>query len=248
MIIKRLDDTTSDGSMAGEPKLAMPRIADMCPDDQPREKAEKYGCGVLSIPDLWAIILRTGSVGYPITQVCRDIMQSNNNKLKVLERRTRQELREVKGLGPMKVIQIEAVMELIRRYNAETPLELPIIRSSADIYQIIKPKIAHLDHEEVWVIIMDRRHRVTKLLQISKGGWASSLFDIKVIIKEALLENASAIALCHNHPSGNMKPSPQDDAITRKCREACGVMEISMLDHIIVSPDEYYSYCDQGRL
>ncbi|MCM1320027.1 MAG: DNA repair protein RadC [Muribaculaceae bacterium] len=248
MIIKRLDDKVGNPNMVSEPKPTLPKVADMCLDDKPREKAEKYGCSVLSVPDLWAIILRTGSVGYPITQVCRDIMQANNNKLKVLERRTRQELLEVRGLGPMKVTQIEAVLELIRRYNAETPLELPIIHSSADIYNIIKPKIAHLDHEEVWVIIMDRRHRVSKLLQISKGGWASSLFDIKIIIKEALLENASAIALCHNHPSGNMTPSPQDDAITRKCKDACSLMEISLLDHLIVSPHEYYSYCDRGRL
>lgn len=245
MIIKKLGD---DGNMLNEPRISLPKVADMCADDQPREKAEKYGCGVLSIPDLWAIILRTGSVGYPITQVCRDIMVANNNKLKVLERRTRQELLGVKGLGPMKVTQIEAVLELIRRYNAETPLELPVVHSSGDIYKVIQPKIAHLDHEEVWAVIMDRRHRVTKLLQVSKGGWASSLFDIKIIIKEALLENASAIALCHNHPSGNMTPSPQDDTITRRCKEACKIMDIVMLDHVIVSTHEYYSYCDHGRL
>ncbi|MCM1005213.1 MAG: DNA repair protein RadC [Prevotella sp.] len=248
MIVKPLQQTDADGNCIAEPRPAMPRVADMCEDDKPRERARKYGCSVLSVPDLWALILRTGSVGYPITEVCRDIMKASNGKLKMLERRTRQELMEVKGLGMMKAIQVEAVMELIRRYNAETPAELPEVRCSRDIYNVISPRIAHLDHEEVWVVIMDRRHRVVKLLQASKGGWASSLFDIKIIIKEALLENAAAIALCHNHPSGNMKPSPQDDAITRKCAEACKIMEIAMLDHIIVSPDNYYSYNDLGQL
>jgi len=248
MIIKALSEQEETGNAAGEPRVVLPRIADMCDDDKPREKARKYGCSVLSVPDLWALVLRTGSVGNPVTQLCRDFMKASNGKLTGLERRTRAELLSVKGLGITKVIQIEAVMELIRRYNAETPAELPLVRDSKDIYNIIKPQIAHLDHEEVWVVIMDRRHRVCKLFQASKGGWAASLFDIKIIIKEALLENASAIALCHNHPSGNMAPSPQDDAITRKCADACRTMEISMLDHLIVSPHAFYSYADEGRL
>lgn len=246
MIIKSLQD--QDGNKAAEPRALLPRVADMCEDDRPREKARKYGCSVLSVPDLWALILRTGSVGNPITQLCRDFMKASDGKLTGLERRTRAELLAVKGLGMTKVIQIEAVMELIRRYNAETPAELPKINTSTDIFNLIKPHLAHLDHEEIWVVIMDRRHRVLKLLQVSKGGWTASLFDIKIIIKEALLENASAIALCHNHPSGNMHPSPQDDAITHKCLEACRLMEISMLDHLIICPHTFYSYADTGRL
>lgn len=248
MIIKSLPEQDADGNVVSEPRAALPRIADMCDDDKPREKARKYGCSVLSVPDLWALVLRTGSVGNPITQLCRDFMKASDGKLTGLERRTRAELMSIKGLGMTKVIQIEAVMELIRRYNAETPAELPLVRCSKDIFNIIKPQIAHLDHEEVWVVIMDKRHRVAKLFQASKGGWGTSLFDIKIIIKEALLENASAIALCHNHPSGNMQPSPQDDSITRKCAEACRTMDLAMLDHLIVSPHDFYSYADEGRL
>lgn len=220
----------------------------MCEDDKPREKARKLGCRALSVADLWALILRTGSVGNPITQLCRDLMASSDNRLTLLERRTRAELLAIKGLGMTKVIQVEAVMELIRRYNAETPAEHPSIRSAADIYAVIKPHIAHLPHEEVWVVIMDTRHRVRKLSQVSKGGWISTVFDVKVLIKEALLENAAAIALCHNHPSGTMHPSSQDDSITLKCADACRAVDITLLDHVIVSPHDYYSYHDNGHL
>ncbi len=226
------------------------RIKDMDADDTPRERAEKHGCGALSVPDLWALILRTGTVGNPITALCRDLMRANDGKLTRLERRTRKELLQIKGLGKLKVIQIEAVLELIRRYNSEHPLENPIVKGAADIFRVMRPHLGHLDHEEVWAIIMNQRHEVLKLYQASKGGIASSIFDIKLIIKEALLENASSIALCHNHPSGNLTPSPQDDQITRKCREACALMDLRLLDHLIISSDNYryYSYHDQGRL
>ncbi len=154
----------------------------------------------------------------------------------------------IKGLGPLKVIQIEAVLELIRRYNSESPAENPFIRTSADIYKVISPRIAHLPHEEVWAIILNQRNQVVKLYQASKGGWASSVFDVKPIIKEAMLENASAIALCHNHPSGSLRPSPQDDNITRICLQAATLMEIRFLDHLIVTRHGYYSYNDEGKL
>lgn len=247
MIIKTHEEITPD-SPDSSAKPSLPRVKDMDREDTPREKAERLGCGALSIADLWAIVLRTGTVGNPITQMCRDLMRHNDGKLTVLERRTRQELLQMKGLGPLKVIQIEAVMELIRRYNAETPPQRPAVKQSSDIFAIIKPHIAHLPHEEVWAIILNRSNRVMKLFQASKGGWSASLFDIKVIIKEALLESASAIVLCHNHPSGNLTPSGPDDAITKKCAEACKIMDMILVDHLIVTPHGYYSYTDNGRM
>lgn len=247
MIVKKQPDTPTDG-MAAEPRPALPRVKDMCAEDMPRERAEKLGCGALSVPDLWALILRTGSVGNPVTQLCRDLMKQNNDRLTYLERRTRRELLDIKGLGKTKVIQIEAVLELIRRYNAEEPAQLPVIQTSQDLYNLLKPRIAHLPHEEIWAVIMDNKHRVLKLFQASKGGWTSTLFDLKIIIKETLLENGTALIMAHNHPSGTLTPSPQDDAITRRCVEACRTMDLHLLDHIIVTTHGYYSYADQGRL
>jgi len=242
MVVKE-EDTPRPASMAM-------RVKDMDAADTPREKAEKYGCGVLSGPDLWALILRTGTVGNPITTLCRDLMRANDGRLTTLERRTRKELLQVKGLGKLKVIQIEAVLELIRRYNTEETRDNPVVKGSEAIFRIMRPRLGHLDHEEVWALIMNQRNEVLKLYQASKGGIASSIFDVKLIVKEALLENAASIALCHNHPSGNLRPSPQDDDITRRCKEACRLMDMRLVDHLIVSADNtgYYSYFDEGRL
>ncbi len=225
-----------------------PRVKDMCKEDTPRERAAKYGVGVLSVADLWALILRTGAVGNPITSLCRNLMEANSDSLRVLERRTRSELQQIKGLGQLKALQIEAVMELVRRYNLEKPADDPVIRSSADIFALMSPKIGNIDHEEVWALFLNRGHKVMKLSCCSTGGFASSVFDVKMIIKSALLENSSALVLCHNHPSGQLRPSSQDDAITRKCREAATLMDISMLDHVIVTAHGYYSYADEGRM
>lgn len=227
-----------------------PRIKDMDSDDTPRERAEKHGCSVLSVPDLWALILRTGTVGNPITALCRDLMRSNDGKLTNLERRTRQELLQIKGLGKLKVIQIEAVMELVRRYNSEQVESNPVVQGSKAIFGVMRPHIGHLAHEEMWALMMNSRNEVVKLYQVSKGGVTGTAFDVKLIVKEALLENATSVALCHNHPSGNLQPSPQDDQLTRRCKEACRFMEIRFLDHVIVTADprKYYSYFDEGRL
>ncbi len=226
------------------------KVKDMDPDDTPRERAEKYGCGVLSVPDLWALILRTGVPGNPITQLCKEIMQSCEGKLSVLERRSRKDLRSIKGVGLLKSLQIEAVLELIRRYNLETPLEKPVIRSSTDIFNVMRNKIGNLDHEEIWALIMNRKGGLIDCLQLFKGGTDSSIFDVKILMKKALMEGASAIAISHNHPSGNLNPSAADDNVTRTTQKACSYFSISFLDHVIVTSHNtlYYSYSDHGRL
>lgn len=223
-------------------------IKEMCKEDTPRERAEKFGCGVLSMAELWAIILRTGTVGMPITQLCRNLMQSNDNRLTSLERRNRKELLEIKGLGKLKVIQIEAVMELIRRYNLESVGNKPTIKCSKDVYDIMRSVIGNIPHEEIWVLILNRRNQVVKRQLISKGGISASIFDAKLVLKEAILENASAIILCHNHPSGNLNPSKQDDVTTKQCNNACKTMDIQFLDHIIITADGYFSYNDNSRI
>lgn len=217
-------------------------------DDQPREKAEKYGCGALSTADLWALVLRTGLSGKPVTELCRDMMRANDGSLHNLERRDRREILQIKGIGKTKAIQIEAVMEIVRRYCDEKLSERPQIRMSADIDRLMRHRIANLPHEEVWVILLNRSNHVIRTRRITSGSATASVFDIKAIMKNAILENAEGLILCHNHPSGNLRPSVQDDDITRQCRAAADTLQLRLLDHVIISSAGYYSYSDESRL
>lgn len=231
-----------------ESKSVIRTVKDFDPDDQPREKAEKHGCGVLSVPDLWAIILRTGLPGKPITELCRDLMRENGGKLHNLERRTRKELRNIKGIGLTKSIQIEAVMELMRRYAEEEPLQEQQITSSETIFRRMRYKIGNLAHEEIWILLLNRRNQVIKEICLSSGTSTASLFDVKAAIKHAILENAEGIILTHNHPSGGTVPSESDNKITRELKQASDFMRIKMLDHVIVTAGAFYSYHDNNRL
>lgn len=223
-------------------------VKDLNPDEQPRERALAYGTASLSTPELWALILRTGTVGNPITQLCRELMNANDGKMHLLMRRSRSELLKIKGLGTTKVIQIEAVMELIKRYQAEVIGERPRITMSKDIWELMRFENGNLNHEEVWVLFLNRRNEVLRKLRVTSGTMNASLFDAKPIIKEALLSDSDGVVLCHNHPSGNLQPSIPDDNITKTLREACKVFDIRLLDHVIVTSDSYYSYRDKGRI
>lgn len=223
-------------------------VKDFDPDDQPRERAEKHGCGVLSVPDLWALILRTGTPGVPITDLCREMMKQNAGKLHQLERRSRQELRSIKGIGLTKSIQIEAVMELMRRYAAEEPIQEMPVSSSKQVFERMKYNIGNLPHEEIWLLLLNRRNQVFREICLSRGTSTASLFDVKTAIKHAIMENAEGVILTHNHPSGGTRPSDCDDRITRELKEACGFFRLRFLDHIIVAANGYYSYHDSGHI
>ena len=223
-------------------------VKEMDADQQPREKALKYGVEVLSLSELWALILRVGSLRYPITELCRDLMNKNGGSLHKLERRTMEELCDFPGIGETKAIQILAVMQLIKHYCRELiPMEDPI-RSSRQIYDRMRDVIGNLDHEEIWLLLPNRQNRIVKDCRLTSGTSTASVFDIKPVIKKALLENAEGIILCHNHPSGSLRPSPQDDNLTRELKEGCKYMNIRLLDHVIVTANGYYSYNDSSKL
>lgn len=220
----------------------------MDPDEQPREKAEKYGCGVLSVPELWALILRVGAQGNPITELCRQMMRLNDGSLHKLERRTRLEIRRMSGIGPTKSLQIEAVMELIKRYCSEEIPSDEQISHSGQIYNRMRHKIGNLDHEEIWILMVNHRNQVIKELAVTSGSSTASVFDLRKIIKHAILENAEGIIMVHNHPSGALISSVPDDRITADLKKACDYMQLRLLDHLIVTANGYYSYRDQGKL
>lgn len=221
-------------------------------EEQPRERAMLHGIQALTTAELLAIILRTGLPGVPITDLCRQLMSDNEGSLLRLEQRTRNELMLTPGIGEAKALQIEAMMEIMRRYLQESidesTRQIDIINTSSTINERMRFKIANLDHEEVWIVLLNRRNQVIKEFRVSSGSSSASVFDVKMIIKRALLENAEGIIMCHNHPSGNLRPSPQDDNITRKLSEGCKALDIKMLDHVIIATSGYYSYRDQGHL
>ncbi|MDE6717570.1 MAG: DNA repair protein RadC [Muribaculaceae bacterium] len=229
-------------------KVQVQRVKDMDTDDQPRERALKYGISTLSTPDLWALILRTGLQGKPVTQLCRDLMRDNDYSLFKLERKSLKEIMATKGIGQTKGLQILAAMEITRRYNREKIGEKYIISSSASIYELMRSEIGNLPHEEIWTIYLGRRNDVIHKKRITSGSATATVFDVKSIVKEALLLEAQGLVLCHNHPSGNLVPSGADDQITQRLKEAARIMDMRMIDHLIVTSSGYYSYFDSGRL
>lgn len=237
-----LSETASDTGTSGA------TIKSMHSHMRPREKALANGCASLTLPELWALVIGNGTRGYNVIDVCTDLMARNDFNLPLLSRRSLKQISAVKGLGPSKALQIMATMELARRFQQQQLPERPPIKSSADAYAVIKPEIAYLGHEEMWILFLNRAHRVIKLFQASRGTTTATIFDLKGILKEAILEQAEGIIMAHNHPSGNRMPSGQDDNITLRCREACRAIDVSLLDHLIVTTEGYYSYRDEGKL
>lgn len=226
------------------------KVTEMPEDERPRERAMQYGIETLLDHELLAVILRTGLPGMPITHLCRQLMKDSQNSLLRLAGKSRKELMLTKGIGSSKALQIEALAELWKRTSAEMNKEngKPVFKSSLDIYNSINYEIAPLGHEEIHVILINRRNQEICRFRATSGSQTASVFDSHMILKRALLEEADGIVMCHNHPSGNLMPSPQDDNITHLLFEACRAVQIRLLDHVIVTTRGYYSYRDEGRL
>lgn len=215
----------------------------------PMEKAEKYGIKSLSPSELLAVVLRTGQPGFPITEMTAELMRLNDGKLKVLERRSRDELMAIPGIGRVKAFQIEAVLEIMRRYNIEKLGDRIVIRQSADIFSYMQPEAAPLSTEHIWILLLNRQNALIDRRMVSAGGSSATVFDLKNILRQVLITpGAEAVIMVHNHPSGNLRPSPQDDGITSQLKEGCAYLGIKFLDHVIVTQDGYFSYNDENRL
>ena len=226
----------------------MSTVKELHPDDRPREKAEKYGLQHLTNAELLAIMLRVGQPGNPITKITETLMSSRQNQFTLLERMTDREFMAIKGIGPVKVLEIRTMLEIMRRYAREKVTDLKLITQSSHIYEYMKPTIANLLYEEMWALFLNNAHRVIGQLKVSEGSATSTLFDIKKVLKHALLNDSQAVVLCHNHPSGNMVPSVADDQLTRRIAEVCKLVDVQVLDHLIIGPTGYYSYRDEGKL
>ncbi|MDE6329196.1 MAG: DNA repair protein RadC [Muribaculaceae bacterium] len=225
------------------------QVADADPADRPREKADRLGFGALTKAELLALILRTGTVSNPITSICDDLLATCGDSFLTLMRKHKSELMTIPGIGEVKAQQILAIMELTKRFHEEalSPRHT-IIKSAADIYNLLRYEIGNKSQEEIWIITLSRRNSVIGRHALTRGSATASVFDVKLALKPAILDEASAIIMSHNHPSGNRLPSPQDDQITRKMKQAAEMMQLSFFDHVIVTNEGYYSYADEGRL
>lgn len=225
------------------------RICDLDDADKPREKALAHGIGSLSNAELLAIILGSGQQGKSVISLAQELLARCDQRLSQLARMTISELiRDVKGIGPAKAISLYAAIELGSRCQSALSETEPQITSSDTIYQLMRSQLERLGHEEFWLLVLSQANRVRRKYRISQGGMAATVVDPKIIFKKAIDMQANAIVMVHNHPSGQCHPSPEDDRLTRKITDGASLLDIRVLDHVIVTPNGYFSYHDQGRL
>ncbi|MDA9555183.1 DNA repair protein RadC [Pelobium sp.] len=217
-------------------------------EDRPREKLSTQGRRALTDAELIAILIGSGSTTESAVDLSKRILHSCKNDLNLLAKLSIQELSKFKGIGEAKAISIIAALELGRRRKEEQTQDLDKITSSKDIYNLLAPYFSDLPHEEFWMLSLNRANKVLNKVLISKGGQSGTIADPKIIFKAALEHNAAYIILSHNHPSGNLKPSDADIHLTKKLREAGKLLDITVLDHLIITDGGYFSFADESLL
>ena len=223
------------------------KISEWAEEDRPREKMASLGAETLSNAELLAILIGSGSTKESAVELMKRILADCNNNLNTLGKRNINDLCVYNGIGEAKAISILAACELGKRRQMETAEERTDLGTATRIYNHMRPVMQDLDVEEFWVLLLNQHYRLIKKIRISHGGITETAVDIRIIIREAVLANATILAVCHNHPSGNISPSRQDDELTRSIKRACELMRIHFLDHVIVTDGQYYSYHEQGR-
>ena len=231
-----------------EPALSPLKIKNWSPEDRPREKLLSKGTPVLSDAELVAILLGTGTATVSAVELAKRLLQTVDNNLHELGRLSVNDLMKVKGIGQAKAIAIIAALELGRRRRETDAEEKPRVSGSRDCFNLLKPHLQDLPHEEFWIILLNRANRVIRKFQVSQGGVAGTVADPKIIFKVAIAELASGLILAHNHPSGNLTASQADIELTKKIKEAGKLLEIQVLDHLIVAGQKYFSFADEGML
>ena len=216
-------------------------------EDRPREKMAELGTEALSNAELLAILIGSGSTDESAVALMKRVLADCNNNLNSLGKKTQHELMAYKGIGEAKAVTILAACELGKRRQAETPEERPDLNSATKIYKHMHHLMQDLDVEEFWVLLLNQHYRLIKKVRISHGGITETAVDIRIIIREAVLANATILAVCHNHPSGSLSPSRADDELTKTIQKACELMRIYFMDHIIVTDGQYYSYHELGK-
>jgi DNA repair protein RadC len=216
-------------------------------EDRPREKMEAQGAESLTNAELLAILIGSGSTKESAVELMKRLLSDCKNNLNTLGKMTIHELCQYNGIGKAKAISILAACELGKRRQMENPAERPDLGTATRIYNHMHPIMQDLDVEEFWILLLNQHYRLIKKVRISHGGITETAVDIRIIIREAVMVNCTILAVCHNHPSGNLSPSRQDEELTKSIKRACELMHIHFLDHIIVTDGLYYSFHEQGK-
>ncbi len=217
-------------------------------DDRPREKLLAKSPTALSNSELLAILINNGTRSRSALDLAKDILKLGKDNLNELGRLTVKDLQKVGGIGPAKAVTIAAALELGRRRQAAESLVKPAVSSSSAVAEYLRSVLQDETREIFVVIFLNRANRINGHHVISTGGITGTVADPRIIMKKALEENATGIILSHNHPSGNINPSREDINLTKKIKEAASYLDISVLDHIIIGNDKYYSFADSGDL
>lgn len=222
-------------------------IKDWAPDDRPREKLLTKGSSALSNSELLAILLGSGTKTKSAIEVAKEVLDLAENNLNKLGKLNLHDYMKVDGIGQARAITIAAALELGRRRQATEAIR-PVIQSSADIAHYLQAQLADKNHEVFLVAYLNRSNKIVHTEMISQGGITGTVADPRVILKKAIEHHAVSMVLCHNHPSGSLKPSKADEQLTQKIKEAARLLDMTVLDHVIVSEEGYYSFADEGLL
>ena len=216
-------------------------------EDRPREKMMALGTEALSNAELLAILIGSGSTKESAVDLMKRVLNDCNNNLTTLGKKTIHELCQYNGVGPAKAITILAACELGNRRQAASPEERPNLKTATSIYNEMIAQMRDIDVEEFWALFLNQNYSLIKKVRIARGGISETTVDIRIIIREAVLCNATILAVCHNHPSGNLTPSRADNELTRSIQRACELMRIHFMDHVIVTDGHYFSFHEAGK-
>jgi len=217
-------------------------------DDKPREKLVQKGKSVLSDAELIAILIGSGSRNESAVELAKRILASVNNNLNELGRLSIKQLMQFKGIGEAKAVTIAAALEMGRRRRGEDAQKITKINSSRDAFDLLRPKMGELEHEEFWILYLNNANKVLHSSQLSKGGLTGTLVDVRIVMRQALEVGAVALVLAHNHPSGTLRPSEEDRKVTQKLKRASEALDVKVLDHLIITQKDYFSFADDGIL
>ena len=216
--------------------------------ERPRDKFREMGAASLTDAELLAIVIQNGNRERTALDIGRDLLLRSRNSLVDLGRLSIREIMKINGIGMAKAITISAALELGRRRLATESLQKPQIRGSRDIARHLQARFQDLPHEVFAVVFLNRANRILHTEVVSSGGITGTVADTRIILKKALEEDATGIILCHNHPSGSLKPSRADEELTAKIHDAARLFDIRVLDHLIVGSEGYFSFSDNGML